>query len=223
MIKKFILSTILFFVISLSVKLIKPCNNGRLQVRENRRYLQFENGKLFFWLGDTGWLLPERLDRDEVKFYLDQCAEKGYNVVQIQTINAVPAYNYYSQSSMPNGFDFKNIDKKGIYGYWNHVDYIIKIAQKKGIYIAMDCIWGGLEKSGLMNEHEAIIYGTFLAERYKNSPNIIWVIGGDIRGDVRTEVWEALANTIKSIDKNHLMTFHSRGRTCSSAWLNDDE
>ena len=58
-------------------------------------------------------------------------------------------------------------------------------------------------------------------ERYKDEPNIIWFIGGDIRGDVKTAEWEALATSIKAIDKNHLMTFHPRGRTTSATWFNN--
>ena len=46
----------------------KPWDNGRLKVSDNQRYLQFENGKPFFWLGETGWLLPERLDRAEAQY-----------------------------------------------------------------------------------------------------------------------------------------------------------
>ena len=49
------------------------------------------------------------------------------------------------------------------------------------------------------------------------------MIGGDIRGDNKTEVWDALANSIRSIDKGHLMTFHPRGRTTSATWFNDRE
>ena len=55
----------------------------------------------------------------------------------------------------------------------------------------------------------------------KDEPNIIWFIGGDIRGDVKTAEWEALATSIKAIDKNHLMTFHPRGRTTSATWFNN--
>jgi hypothetical protein len=109
---------------------------------------------------------------------------------------------------MTDGFDFSHIDKKGVYGYWDHMDYIIRTAESKGIYIGMVCIWGGLVRSGQMDVEEAKAYGTFLAERYKDNPNIVWIIGGDTRGDVKTEVWETLARTIRSIDKNHLMTFH---------------
>ena len=198
-----------------------PWDNGKLKVSENHRYLQHDNGTPFFWLGDTGWLLPERLNRDEAEFYLTECSKRGYNVVQVQTIDKVPSLNYYGQSSMPDGFNFKNINKKDLYGYWDHMDFIIKAAERKGIYIGMDCIWGGLVKDGLLSVKEAEAYGKFLGERYKNSPNIIWFIGGDIRGDVKPEVWEALATSIKSVDKNHLMTYHPRGRTCSSTWFNN--
>lgn len=129
--------------------------------------------------------------------------------------------NVYGQYSMTDGFDFSHIDKKGVYGYWDHMDYIIRTAESKGIYIGMVCIWGGLVRSGQMNVEEAKAYGTFLAERYKDNPNIVWIIGGDTRGDVKTEVWKTLARTIRSIDKNHLMTFHPFGRTMSATWFND--
>ena len=190
----------------------KPWDNGRLRVSDNGRFLQFANGRPFFWLGDTGWLLPERLDRDEADYYLKRCAEAGYNVVQVQTINAVPAINAYGQMSMTDGWDFSDIDRRGVYGYWDHMDYIVDCAAEHGIYIGMVCIWGGLVKGGRMDVEQARSYGRFLAGRYKDKKNIVWIIGGDIQGDVHTEVWDALAATIKSIDRNHLMTFHPRGR-----------
>ena len=204
-------------------KIYLPWENGKLQVSDNGRYLQHENGTPFFWMGETGWLLPEKLNRDEASYYLSHCREAGFNVVQVQTVNGVPAINDYGQFSFPDGFNFKNINKKGVYGYWDHMDYIIKTAEKNGIYIGMVCIWGNLVKAGLMNEEEAKAYGTFLAERYKDSPNIIWFIGGDVRGDIKPEVWNTLARTIKSIDKNHLMTFHPFGRTSSIYWFHDAE
>jgi hypothetical protein len=165
--------------------------------------------------------MPERLNRDEVAYYLSRCSEAGFNVVQIQVVNAVPAMNVYGQSSHPDGYDFTNINRQGVYGYWDHLDYIVKTAEQNGIYVGMVCIWGGLVKAGLMTPEQAEAYGRFLAERYKDSPNIVWIMGGDIRGDVKTDSWLALATTIKSIDKEHLMTFHPFGRTSSARWFND--
>ena len=71
----------------------QPWKNGRLKISDNHRYLEFENGKPFFWLGDTGWLLPERLDRAEAQYYLQKCRRAGYNMVQVQVLDDVPSVN----------------------------------------------------------------------------------------------------------------------------------
>lgn len=199
----------------------KPWEHGNLKVSDEQRYLVHEDGTPFFWLGDTGWLLPKRLDQDEAAYYLSQAHNAGYNVVQVQTTNAVPTMNVYGQYSFPDGFNFKDIDKKGVYGYWDHMDYIIKRAEQQGIYVGMVCVWGSVVRSGQMTVEDAKKYGTFLAERYKDSPNIIWIIGGDTYGDRNQDVWEALAESIRKIDKSHLMTFHPFGRTSSATHLND--
>ena len=48
----------------------KPWDHGRLKVSENQRYLVHEDGTPFFWLGNTAWLISERLNRDEVEYFL---------------------------------------------------------------------------------------------------------------------------------------------------------
>ena len=199
----------------------KPWRNGKLKVSENHRFLQFDNGRPFFWQGETAWLLPERLDRAEASYYLQRCREAGYNMVQIQVMDGVPSYNIYGQMSLVDGFNFDGINKKGVYGYWDHLDYIIDKAAENGIYVGMVCIWGSMIKAEKINAQQAKAYGRFLADRYKDKPNIIWIMGGDIQGDIHTEVWDALANAIKGIDKNHLMTYHPRGRYTSARWFNN--
>lgn len=220
---RYILSVILlFFVLAINA----ATRQWRLVVSPNNRFLQYTDGTPFFWLGDTGWLLPERLNREEAAGYLKRAADAGFNVVQVQTINGVPAinaYGQYSNVSTSNPWDFSTINREGVYGYWDHMDYIIRTAESYGIYIAMDCIWGGLVKAKLIDVEGAKAYGTFLAERYKDNPNIVWFIGGDIQGNIEHEVWDTLARTIKSIDRNHLMTYHPRGRCTSAKWWADAE
>ena len=196
----------------------KPWDNGRLVISSNNRYLQFENGRPFFWLGDTGWLVPQHLDRSEVEYYFNKCRRAGYNMVQIQVMDAVPSYNIYGQQSLPYGWDFTKADPEGEYSYWDHLDYIVRKAEQNGIYIGMVAIWGSQVQAGNINAEQAKAYGKFLAERYKNNPNIIWIMGGDIQGNIHPEVWNALATSIKSIDNKHLMTFHPRGRYTSAKW-----
>lgn len=218
--KRISLLFILLAVITATHGAERPWSHGPLRVSDNGLYLQHTDGTPFFWLGDTGWLLPERLDRDEAAYYLRRAAGAGYNVVQVQTINGVPAMNIYGRLSHPDGWDFSAVDRPGEYGYWDHMDHIISTAEREGIYIGMVCIWGGLVKAGLMDTDQARAYGTFLANRYKDRPNIVWIIGGDIQGDIKTEVWDTLATTIRNIDPGHLMTFHPRGRTTSARWFN---
>lgn len=200
-----------------------PWDNGKLKVSDNNRFLQHENGEPFFWLGETAWLLPSRSNREEVDYFMNITQKNGFNVLQISTLHNIPAMNAYGHWALPNGFDFKNIDKPGEYNYWQHVDYIVETAQKKGIYVGIVCVWGSPVQAKQMSVEDAKKYGKFLAERYKKYPNIVWLIGGDVRGDVEPEVWQTLAKTIRAIDSDHLMTFHPRGRTISTTWFNDEE
>ena len=199
----------------------KPWDNGRLKVSDNHRYLIHENGTPFFWLGNTAWLISERLTRDEVEYYLVNEHRAGYNVEQIQVINSIPTFNIYGQQANDASFDMWKFSKKDQYGYWEHLDFIVDFAASQGIYIAMDCIWGS--QINKMTTEKAAKYGKFLGERYKNKPNIIWMIGGDILGDKGTASWDALARAIRKADPNHVMTFHPRGRTTSARWFADRE
>jgi len=199
-----------------------PWDNGALKVSSNNRFLQHENGKPFFWLGETAWLLPSRLNRNEVNYYIGETAKNGYNVIQMSILHELDAMNSYGHSALPNGFDFSGIDRDGEYNYWKHVDYIIKRAARHGIYIGIVCVWGGNVKSGVISVEDARKYGEFLANRYKDEPNIIWLIGGDVRGDVMTDVWKTMATTIRAIDQVHLMTFHPFGRTMSATWFHNE-
>ena len=221
----------LFFVMSFAVfgRIIQaqertnprmPWSNGKLQVSENRRYLQHENGTPFFWLGETAWLFSQRLNRDETGYYIGEAAKNGFNVIQVSVLHSLGAMNIYGHSALPDGFNFSAIDKDGEYNYWKHVDYIVQTAASRGIYIGIVCVWGGNVRN--MSVDDARKYGEFLARRYGKNPNIIWIIGGDIRGDVAPEIFRTLATTIKTHAPDHLMTFHPFGRTLSATWFNNE-
>lgn len=199
-----------------------------LKISPNKRFFQTADGKPFFWLGDTGWLLFIKCTREEALQYLDDRKQKGFNVVQAMLIHDINlGVNAYGDSSVYNkdvslprttpGSSFQN-EKE--YDFWDHVDYIINEAAKRGIYMALVPVWGGNIKH--VNEAQAKSYATFLADRYKNSSNIIWLNGGDIKGSDGLNEWKMIGNTINSIDKNHLITFHPRGRNSSSTWFHNE-
>ncbi len=195
-----------------------------LKISANKRYFQTKDGKPFFWMGDTGWLLFIKCKKEDAIKYLDDRKAKGYNVIQVMLIHDINlGVNVYGDSSIHN----KNVAQVVVndehiindfeYSYWDHVDFIIDAAAKRGMYMALVPIWGGNIKHVTLED--AKTYATFLAKRYKNKSNIIWLNGGDVKGSDALEKWNMIGNIIKSIDKNHLMTFHPRGRNSSSTWF----
>lgn len=198
-----------------------------LKISANKRYFQTKDGKPFFWLGDTGWLLFVKCKREDAVLYLDTRKQQGFNVVQAMLLhdfnNTRNEYGDWALNdfdvSKPNVTHGNNFKDTLQYDYWDHVDFIIDEAAKRGIYMAIVPTWGSNVKSGKINEQQAEVYAKFLAKRYKNKRNIIWLNGGDIQGKDGYTVWEKIGSTIKNFDSNHLMTFHPRGRTSSTDWF----
>jgi len=207
-----------------------PWENGKLKVSENNRYLQFENGDPFFWLGDTGWLLFQRLNREQVKQYFANRKAKGFNVVQCIFLQNFTHVNAYGDSAYSNFDITKPIITPGNepndsaqYDYWNHVSYIIDVAAENGIYIAITTTWRDLHKQVKnLDRAKSEIFADHLANYFKDKPNIIWVNGGSSKGNSNTDFWEAIGETIKKTDPNHLITFHPFGRMQTSEWFNND-
>lgn len=201
----------------------------RLMVSGNGRYFMDEDGDPFFWLGDTGWLLFNKLDRKDAEKYLENRRQKGFNVIQVMIAHSVDEVNVYGDSAFYNkevsepwtteGADFTNEEQ---YDFWDHVDFIVNRAAEKGLYMAMVPVWGSNVKAGKVSRKGARLYAAFLANRYKDRPNIIWVNGGDTFGSDSTIMWKIIGNTLRLDDPNHLITFHPRGRKMSSEWFHND-
>jgi hypothetical protein len=76
----------------------------------------------------------------------------------------------------------------------------------------------------IFNKENAYKYGRWIATRYKDYPNIIWINGGDRDGGGDNKpIWEALGEGIKSVDNNHLVTFHPWGERSSSEWFHNSK
>jgi hypothetical protein len=196
-----------------------------LKISENGRFLSDENGQPFFWLGDTGWLLFSKLNREEAEKYLENRAEKGFNVIQVMVLHELKSANVYGDSALVNGDVSQpkvvkgNSIEKGEYDFWDHVDYIIDIAEKKGLYMALVPVWGSNVRGGKVSRGQADNYSKWLAKKYAHKSNIIWLNGGDVKGSDSTATWNIIGNNIRKFAPDHLISFHPFGRTKSSMWF----
>ncbi|SFC14956.1 Putative collagen-binding domain of a collagenase [Parapedobacter composti] len=199
---------------------------GSLGVADNGRYFVDADGSPFFWLGDTGWLIFSKLTQEEAEMYLIDRKEKGFNVIQVMLLHTLTAANAYGDSalynadvSMPNTGGLKDTAAPG---YWELVDHVVDFARRQGLYMAMVPIWGTNVKEGKVTPRQAEAYARFLGNRYKDDKNVIWLNGGDIRGDDSIAVWQAIGRTLREVNPGKLTTFHPRGRTSSTDWFHEE-
>ena len=75
--------------------------------------------------------------------------------------------------SKPNITPGNDPANKEQYDFWDHIDYIIDRAAAKGIFIGMVPVWGSNVKNKIVNISNAAIYASWLANRYKDKPNIV--------------------------------------------------
>ena len=198
-----------------------------IKISANKRFFVTGKDQPFFWLGDTGWLLFIKCKREEAIQYLDDRQRKGYNVIQAMLVHDINlGVNAYGDSALLNKDVSKPVVTPGrsfsnaaAYDFWDNVDYVIEEAAKRGIYMALVPIWGGNIKH--VNSKQAAAYAAFLAKRYKKHNNIIWLNGGDIKGTDGFDQWNTIGNTLYSLDKRHLITFHPRERNSSSTWFHN--
>ena len=201
-----------------------------LVISGNGRYLATENGDPFFWLGDTGWLLFKNMSREEAGEYFDNRVQMGFNVIQVMVIHdIVRNINFYGDSALVN----RRIDRPAVtegsspddpaqYDYWDHVDYLVRLAAEKGLYLAMVPVWGSNVRAGKVTIGEAERYAEWLAARYGSEPNIIWVNGGDVKGSDSTDIWNAAGSVLRAKTRGQLITYHPFGRTRSSDWFHNE-
>jgi hypothetical protein len=210
-------------IISIIVQSVFTEAVAQFSTSSNQRYL-LKDGKPFFWLGDTGWELFHRLDREEADRYLKRRSEQGFTVIQavvLAEMDGLHKPNAYGNTPLINDDPSKPNEK-----YFEHVDYIIDKAASYNINIGLLPTWGdkiykhrwgaGPE---IFTEQNAAIYGGWLANRYKNKTNIIWILGGDRnpRNDADIAIWRSMGNAIKKADSKAIISFHPQPNKLGSA------
>jgi hypothetical protein len=207
-------------------------SHGKLKVSENRRFLIHEDGTPFFYLGDTGWELFHRLNKADAEKYLENRRAKGFTVIQAVALAELDGLN--TPNAEGNKPLIDNNPLKLNEAYWQHVDWVIKKAAEKGIYIALLPTWGdkwnrrGGAGPQIFNPETARAYGKILGTRYRDYNNIIWILGGDrpVELEIQRQTVCAMAEGLREGDGGaHLMSYHPNGASGSSlnfhneAWL----
>ena len=203
---------------------------GLLKVSENGRFLQYEDGTPFFYLGDTAWELFHRLDREEADSYLEDRAKKGFTVIQAVALWELDGLDVPNCDGFIPLEDFDParpaVREGSANDYWKHVDYVVNKANALGMYVGLVPTWGRFwkDEQPLFNQENAEQYGEFIGRRYKDAA-VIWILGGDRNPDTdaNKEIIRAMARGLKRGDGGkHLTTYHPAGWSGSAQWFHDE-
>ena len=202
----------------------------RLNLSANRRFLVRGDDRPLFWLGDTAWELFHRTTIEEAEHYLENRRQKGFTVVQavvLAELDGLNTPNAYHECPLMNHDPLRPNEN-----FFRYIDRVIDLAGQKDLHIGLLPTWGDkLERLHfgkgpvIFNPDNAFQYGQWIGRRYRDYPNIVWINGGDRPGGGENyPIWDALARGIKSVDANHLMTFHPPGGgdgRSSSEWFHE--
>ena len=230
--RKFFLSFIVMSVVSFAA-MAGPSGHGRVVVAPGDRFLMYEDGTPFFWLGDTGWRLFDRLNLDDARTYLKDRALKGFNVIQSVCIfedSGIITPNQNGDLAFKDEA-FTVVNDR----YFDHVEDVIDLADSLGIVMAMLPSWG--DKVNLKwgpgpvifdTEEKAENYGKYIGKRFGHKNNVVFVGGGDRPVDGYENIFRAMAKGIalgisgKEDYSTFLMTYHPWGKTSCSEWFTDE-
>ena len=220
---------ILSFLVAFSLLIVNSALAQELRVSDNKKYLVDEEGKPFFWLGDTAWELFHRLNREEADQYLEDRAAKGFTVIQavaLAELKGLDVPNPYGQKPLINNDPATPNEK-----YFEHVDYIVNKANALGMFVGLLPTWGDKfnkkwgEGPEVFSPENAKVYGEFLGNRYKDK-DIIWILGGD-RNPADEEdyaITRAMAEGLESVHQgDQLMTYHPQGGENTAQLFPDEE
>jgi hypothetical protein len=202
----------------------------RLKVSDNQRFLTYEDGRPFFYLGDTAWELFHRLNREESEKYLQNRAQKHFTVIQavaLAELDGLHTPNAYGHTPLKNDDPLQPNED-----YFQHVDWVVKKANQLGLVIGMLPTWGDKWNKGgwgagpeIFTRENAEAYGTWLAKRYRDD-GIIWILGGDrgVENDRHKQIIRSMATGLRKGDGGtHLITFHPPGGQGSSKWFHEQD
>ena len=198
-------------------------------------------GKPVFVLGDSAYDLAINLSADsDIDLYLSTRQVQGFNALWVATTDIRYSINGNDNAlgqapftSMSTPFTGENE------AYWEHLDYVLQRAAAYGFTVWLTPAQVGSGHSycvgwcSYLESASATIltaYGEYLGNRYKNYPNIVWLLGGDLdlvdypqlQGKV-----EAILTGIQSTDLNHMITeaneptttgYNSQDYNGGSAW-----
>jgi hypothetical protein len=188
-----------------------------LKVGENGRFLADQKGEPFLVVGDTAWSLIAQLDEGDIDHYLEDRQRQGFNSIIVNLIEhkfcTTPPRTRSGLAPFKTAGDVSTSNTD----YFDFAYQVVKKANDRGIVVWLCPAYLGygggdegwfreIEASGKAKLHA---YGRFVGRRFRDLPNIVWVVGGDFTPK-QADKWTVseVAEGIQEVDSTHLTSGH---------------
>lgn len=202
----------------------------RLRVSLDRRRLETEDGKPFFWLADTAWNLL-KLSPDEVDVYFADRVAKGFTAI----LGPIVIGAIRPPSEDVRGQILSDEQRSALYefspnfagqrplvgarprrqdadpGRWNevylrHLAWIVRRAEEHGLYMTIPVIWGPQVDwvFSVDDPKKAESMAQELGRYFVERKNVIWIVSGEYHKIARDYPWSDTVGTVDEKQKKLL-------------------
>ena len=188
-----------------------------VKVSSNGRYMVDQRGDPVFWLGTTQWQLFREYTLDDAKLILDKSRDKGLVFVQVMLMGV-------GNGTKTNVYGHKPwIDNNPLTpneGYFQNVDAVMQAARERNLIISMTLYHQRYRK--FITLENARAWAKWLAQRYKDTPNIVWSMTPEAKPDFIPVLRELAAGLHEGDGGAHLITFKPDPAPFSSSFIHGE-
>jgi len=189
-----------------------------VKVSDNGRYFVDQKGVPVFWLGTTQWQLFRDYTVEDARTILEKTADKGFVFAQVMLMGV-------GDGTKPNVYGEKPwIDDNPLTpneAYFRNVDAVVRIAGETGVNISMTLYHQRYRKCITVDNARA--WAKWLAQRYKDVPNIVWSMTPEAKPEFVPVLRELAAGLHEGDGGAHLITFKPDPAPYSSSFIHDEK
>jgi hypothetical protein len=191
--------------------------SGPIRVSDSGRYFVDEQGKPFYFLADTQWELFRRYTLEEAKLILEDRKAKGFTVVMVMLTGVGPG----TEPNLAGERPWTNHDPATPNpAYFEQVDAVVKLARQNDLQLLIGIYHQTY--GARMTLDKARPWATWVASRYRDTPNILWTLYPKAHEASRPLV-ARLAEGIQEGDRGkHLVSMHPDPSPASSSFMHTE-
>jgi hypothetical protein len=189
-----------------------------VKVSGNGRYFVDQKGVPVFWLGTTQWQLFREYTVEDARMILERTADKGFVFAQVMLAGVGDGTkpNVYGQKPWLNDNPLTPNE-----AYFQNVDAVVRIAGENGVNISMTLFHQRWRK--LITAENGRAWAKWLAQRYKDTPNIVWSMTPEAKPEFVPVLRELAAGLHEGDGGAHLITFKPDPAPYSSSFIHDEK